>query len=258
MSNILNQIDREIQAILKANDKQASEIKDILNIDVKVINKKLEEVNKRSIVMDKPYTSDMTPEQYNKQRVDTMLELLKNPDNVKDMQQITDELNKMDLVNVENKRATLCPQIKNFKNSRVNEVIAVYQTVIDTYGDMINSIYSTLLTQFDKLAQKCETETEYNNLKKLFFSAQKVLITKQQLNDMCQPLVSQAVDAKVCPTCPTCPTCKTCPVCKKSWFGLYKCSDVTEGFYGGNGLYSDNNMLMYIILLVVIFYLMKK
>ena len=258
MSNILNQINREINNILNSNDRQASELKDASNVDVKVINKKLEEVKKRSNIMQKPYTDDMTPEQYDKQRFNVMLEMLKNPDNVKDMQQITDELNKIDLVKLDNKTNNKCNEFKNLKNRGVNEVIVVYQTIIDTYGDMINSIYSTLLTQFDKLAQKCETETEYNNLKKLFFSAQKVLITKQQLNDMCQPLVSQAVDAKVCPTCPTCPTCKTCPVCKKSWFGLYKCSDVTEGFYGGNGLYSDNNMLMYIILLVVIFYLMKK
>jgi hypothetical protein len=207
--------------------------------------------------MQKPYTDDMTPEQYNKQRFDTMLELLKNPDNVKDMQQITDELNKIDLVKLDNKTNNKCNEFKNFKNRGANEAIVVYQTLIDTYGDMINSIYSTLLTQFDKLAQKCETQTEYNNLKKLFFSAQKVLITKQQLNDMCQPLVSQAVDAKVCPTCPTCPSCATCPKCKKSWFGLYKCSGITEGFYGGS-YSSDNNVLLFIILLVAFFYLMKK
>jgi hypothetical protein len=254
MSDIIRNIDRELVYLTRADPVELKQISEKTGINVELIQKSIKNIEKTNINLPRE----------NKTRSEQMemdIKLISDPDTVKNFQAITDELNKIDAVKVTGLKEDSCGGFfRALKEEESQKLILIYQTILDTYGGMINSLYVTLLEQIGNMSKVCKTEKQYNDLKKLLFSAQKVLITKDQLNEMCQPLITSAVDAKVCPTCPTCPTCPscaTCPKCKKSWFGLYKCSGVTEGFYGGS-CSSDNNVLLFIILLVAFFYLMKK
>jgi hypothetical protein len=253
MSDIIRNIDRELVNLTRADPVELKQISEKTGINVELIQKKLNEI--RDSFTNINYKSKS-------EQMEMGIKLISDPDTVKNFQAITDELNKIDAVKVTGlkEEASCGGFFRALKEEESQKLILIYQTILDTYGGMINSLYVTLLEQIGNMSKVCKTEKQYNDLKKLLFSAQKVLITKDQLNEMCQPLITSAVDAKVCPTCPTCPTCPscaTCPKCKKSWFGLYKCSGVTEGFYGGS-YSSDNNVLLFIILLVAFFYLMKK
>lgn len=251
MSDIIRNIDRELTNLMRADPVQLKQVSEKTGINVGLIQTNLKKIQDGS--MNLPRENKSKSEQ-----MEMNTKFLSNPDTVKNFQAITDELNKIDAVKVTGLKEDSCGGFfRTLKEEESQGLILLYQTILDTYGGMINSLYITLLEQFGNMSKVCKTEKQYNDLKKLLFSAQKVLITKDQLNEMCQPLITSAIDAKVCPTCPTCPTCATCPKCKKSWFGLYKCSGVTEGFYGGS-CSSDNNVLLFIILLVAFFYLMKK
>lgn len=254
MSDIIRNIDRELTNLRRADPVELKQISEKTGINVELIQKKLNEITDS-------FANSPRGNKSKSEQMEMGIKLISNPDTVKKFQAITDELNKIDAVKVTGLKEDSCGGFfRALKEEDNQQLILLYQTILDTYGGMINSLYITLLEQFGNMSKVCKTEKQYNDLKKLLFSAQKVLITKDQLNDMCQPLITSAVDAKVCPSCPscpTCPTCATCPKCKKSWFGLYKCSGVTEGFYGGS-CSSDNNVLLFIILLVAFFYLMKK
>jgi hypothetical protein len=247
MSDIIRNIDRELTNLRRADPVELKQISEKTGINVELIQKKLNEITDS-------FANSPRGNKSKSEQIEMDTKLISNPDTVKKFQAITDELNKIDAVKVTGlgeEKASCGDFFRALKEEDNQQLILLYQTILDTYGGMINSLYVTLLEQFGNMSKVCKTEKQYNDLKKLLFSAQKVLITKDQLNEMCQPLITSALDAKVCPTCPT------CPKCKKSWFGLYKCSGVTEGFYGGS-CSSDNNILLFIILLVAFFYLMKK
>jgi hypothetical protein len=82
--------------------------------------------------------------------------------------------------------------------------------------------------------------TALNDPNALYGSAPEIKIDPYR-NQM--PIVAPKVDNTINNLCPPCPKCG----CK-----------VVEGFYGRRCGCGDNNMFMFIALLVVIFYLMKK